>query len=74
VPLRNEKAQRLVRAVLENVQDWESRALEIADAALPVTGNKARALSLARDMEQCRLSLTRLAAAALEDLSKPPPD
>jgi hypothetical protein len=33
--------------------------LEIADHATP--GNKIRALSLARDMEQARVSLTRLA-------------
>jgi hypothetical protein len=72
VPLRNEKARRLVVAVLANIEDWERRALEIADAATPVTGNKARALSLARDMEQCRLGLTRLAAAVMEDLKQPP--
>ncbi len=58
VPLRNEKARRIVRAVLENIENWESRALEIAEHATP--GNKVRALSLARDMEMARLSLTRL--------------
>ena len=64
VPLRNEKARRLVQAVLENVADWEVRCLEIAEHEPP--GNKSRALSLARDMEQCRVTLTRMVKAVLE--------
>jgi hypothetical protein len=47
--------------VLENIQNWEQRAEAIADAALPVTGNKGRALALQRDMAMARLSLARLA-------------
>jgi hypothetical protein len=47
--------------VLANVRHWEQRAEEIADAALPVTGNKARGLSLAKDMRMARISLARLA-------------
>jgi hypothetical protein len=56
---------------LANIANWESRALEIADAAAPVTGNKARALRLARDMMQCRVALTRMARAVIEDVAKP---
>jgi len=48
-------------AVLENVSNWQSRLEEIADAAAPGTGNKARALSLLRDIEMFRVSLCRLA-------------
>lgn len=49
---------------MENIANWESRALEIAEHATP--GNKSRALSLARDMEQARVSLTRLAGMGEE--------
>lgn len=48
-------------AVLENISNWESRLEEIAEEAIPATGNRARALSLQRDMMMCRLSLKRLA-------------
>jgi hypothetical protein len=47
--------------VLENIRNWEERLEAIACAAIPVTGNLGRALALQRDMEMCRLSLTRLA-------------
>jgi hypothetical protein len=46
-------------AVLQNLENWEQRCLEIADNANP--GNKVRALSLARDLEMAKHSLRRLA-------------
>jgi hypothetical protein len=57
-----ERVGRIIRAVLENVENWEERIREIEAHAVP--GNKIRALSLLRDMEQCRLSLARLAGGA----------
>jgi hypothetical protein len=47
--------------MLANIANWEDRLSTIADAAIPVTGNKSRALALQRDMHMCRLSLSRLA-------------
>jgi hypothetical protein len=47
--------------VLATIDNWQERAEEIADKAIPVTGNKARGLSLARDMMQVKVSLKRLA-------------
>lgn len=61
------KAKRLMNAVLQNMEDWRDRTLQIADLAHPATGNKARALSLARDLEQCRLSLQRLIGMASDE-------
>jgi hypothetical protein len=46
--------------MIANIRNWEIRAMEISEAAIPVTGNKARGLSLARDMHMARLSLARL--------------
>lgn len=59
MPLRDERATRLTRALLANIDDWEARCLEIAEHANP--GNKVRALSLARDIGMVRHSLRRLA-------------
>jgi hypothetical protein len=59
--LQAERAERIIVAVLENIGNWQDRVLEIADNAIPVTGNKARALSLARDLEMAKHSLRRLA-------------
>lgn len=56
--LRDEKAARLTRALLSNVENWEARIEAIADCC-PV-GCKHDALSLLRDMEQARVSLVRL--------------
>lgn len=52
--------ERVVRAVLQNIANWEVRLMEIEQAATPVTGNKARALSLRRDMEMAKISLRRI--------------
>lgn len=69
MPFRDEKARRIVQAVLANIQAWEDRVLEIEANANP--GNKVRALALARDLEQARVSLTRLAG---HDARQNPPD
>jgi hypothetical protein len=58
VPLRDAKAARLTRAILANIENWERRVLELADAVPP--GQKAPALHLAKDIEMARLSLIRL--------------
>ena len=59
MPFSEERANRVVVAVLANIENWRERALEIEANANP--GNKIRALSLARDLEMARLSLCRLA-------------
>jgi hypothetical protein len=56
-----ERADRLVAALLANLNDWIARTDEIATNAIPVTGNLGRAVSLSRDMQQCKASLRRLA-------------
>jgi hypothetical protein len=53
--------ERVIRAVLQNIANWEVRLMEIEQTASPATGNKARALSLRRDMEMAKVSLRRLA-------------
>ena len=63
--LQAEKAQRIIIAVLQNIGNWRDRALEIEEHANP--GNKILALSLARDLEMCRLSLKRLAGMPEDD-------
>lgn len=55
-----ETAQRLALALLSNLDGWMERVEEIADAALPVTGNKARALHLLVAMEQTKIVLLHL--------------
>jgi hypothetical protein len=63
--LQAEKAQRIIIAVLQNIGNWRDRALEIEEHANP--GNKLLALSLARDLEMCRISLRRLAELPEDD-------
>lgn len=53
--------------MLANIQNWEDRLSTIADASIPITGNKSRALALQRDMALCRLSLARLAGLAEDE-------
>lgn len=62
MPLSDPKARRLVEAVLGSIDNWRDRALEIEANANP--GNKVRALALARDLEQARVSFTRLVEKA----------
>lgn len=59
MPLEAEKARRIIKAVLENVSNWEQRIIEIEENAN--VGNKSRAIALLRDMKMAKLSLRRLA-------------
>lgn len=53
-----ERARRIIKAVLENVQNWEDRIEGIAEGC--PAGSKHEALSLLRDMKFAKLSLERL--------------
>lgn len=59
MPFRDEKARRVILAVLENIANWEARAEAIADNCPP--GCKREALSLAKDLANAQVSLRRLA-------------
>lgn len=54
-----ERMERIITAVLANIENWESRLAEIESFAIP--GNKSRILALMRDVHFARLSLCRLA-------------
>lgn len=58
------QAERIVRATLENIADWEKRLGEIERHAVAATGDKARALALMRDMGTAKRALQRI----LDDL------
>jgi hypothetical protein len=58
------QAERIVQAALENIESWERRLSEIESNE--ACGNKARVLSLLRDVAQVRVSLRRLAGLADE--------
>jgi hypothetical protein len=60
VSLDEEKIRRLVAAVAQNLGGWMEQAEEIAEAAHPATGNKARALHLKKGMAMAKLALERL--------------
>lgn len=74
MPLEGARARRIIVAVLQNVRNWERRLDEIAEAAIPATGNKARALSLLRDLEMFRISLCRLAQMESDPICQQPAD
>jgi hypothetical protein len=59
------KAKRLMIAVLQNMDNWRERTLEIADDCNPQ--HKVKALSLARDLEMARVSLLRLSGLKSDD-------
>lgn len=60
MPLNDDaRMQRIIRAVLVNIDGWRNRILLIADR-MP-TGDRHDALHLAKDIEMARLSLCRLA-------------
>lgn len=61
MPLEGARARRIIVAVLANIDNWTQRLDEIAEAAIPATGNKARALALQRDLMLAKISLCRLA-------------
>lgn len=62
-----ERARRIIEALLSTIDTWMEQVNEIADAAIPVTGNKARALHLLKAMQQCKISLRKLAGLAEEE-------
>ena len=72
--LEGERARRIIAAVLANISNWEARLDEIAEAAIPLTGNKRRALALQRDLMLARLSLCRLAQMEGEEACQQPAD
>jgi hypothetical protein len=62
VPLTDEeRAQRMTAAILGSLDTWIAATEQIANAAIPFTGNKARALHLQRSMLSARQSLLQLA-------------
>lgn len=61
VPVPPERAERIIMAVLANMDNWRERLEEIEEHAIAVTGNKGRALALLRDMQMAKISLRRLA-------------
>jgi len=65
VPLRDEKARRIVKAVLANMDNWTLRAGAIADHC--PAGAKHDALSLQRDLMMAKLSLERLTGLGGDD-------
>jgi hypothetical protein len=62
-----EKADRLIAAVLNSIDTWIQQVAEIESAAIPFTGNKARALHLQRSMLSAKQTLRRLAGLPEED-------
>jgi hypothetical protein len=48
----------MAAAMLATLDNWSERVEEIASHAIP--GNRVRALSLLKDMEQVKLSLRRI--------------
>jgi hypothetical protein len=62
-----EKAERLARAVLNSLDTWIAATEEIANAAVPFTGNKARALHLQRSMLAARQTLRNIAGLPEEE-------
>lgn len=67
------RANRIARALLENVDIWIQTTLDVADKALP--GNKVTLLHLAHNMMQCRGAIERLLLDELllpDDPRKPP--
>lgn len=59
------RAKRLMVAVLQNMENWRERSLEIAEDAHPES--RVKALSLARDLEMARISLQRLTGMKCDD-------
>lgn len=56
-----ERARRIIEAILANLDTWTEQALEIADHAHVSTDNKRRGLHLAKSLAQAKASLRRLA-------------
>jgi hypothetical protein len=58
MPFREEKAERLIQAVMMNMQSWLDDLAVIESFAIP--GNKGRILHLMANMEQAKRALQRL--------------
>jgi hypothetical protein len=56
-----ERAQRMIEAMLSNIEAWREQVEEIAANSIPITGNLGRALHLLKNMEQSRIALRKLA-------------
>jgi hypothetical protein len=56
-----ERFNRIVQAMLANIEGWKEQAQEIAEHAVPVTGNLGRGLHLLKSLEQASISLRKLA-------------
>jgi hypothetical protein len=69
VTLEDARAKRIIVAVLQNIQNWESRVMDAERTAAP--GSKYGLLALARDMEFARRSLCRL--SGMDGVSPCPP-
>lgn len=67
-----ERARRIIIAVLQNIENWEQRLIEIEEHAIP--GNKARVLALMRDVHFAKVSLCRLANLEGEQVCQTPAD
>jgi hypothetical protein len=55
-----DQAERLMLALLSTLDSWIEQVESIADHAIPVTGNKKRALHLLRAMMQARITLHQM--------------
>lgn len=56
-----ERAERMVGAMLASLDVWIAQVEEISVNAIPVTGNLGRALHLLKSLEQARITLRKLA-------------
>lgn len=64
VPLREERARRIVEAIQQNLDNWIEAVAEIESHAIP--GNKQRCLHLQRSLEQAKHSLEQIMRSAGE--------
>lgn len=62
-----EKCERMAVAILNSLDTWITATEQIADAAVPFTGNKARALHLQRSMLTAKQTLRNIAGLPEED-------
>jgi hypothetical protein len=62
-----ERAERMARAILNSLDGWLSEVEAIEAAAIPFTGNKARALHLQRSMLSAKQTLRNIAGLPEEE-------
>jgi hypothetical protein len=58
-----ERAEQIVTALSATLDGWYEAAMEISDAAVPITGNRARGLHLAKSILQVKLMLEKMREA-----------